>query len=74
MRKNAGALGRLIADAERALYVERDARKLFGLLVTALLHQDAGQPDDERRSRRTVLALLLEYSKQRAARDLPLLR
>ena len=68
LREDAGALGRLIADAERALHIERRASKLFGFLVTALLHQNTSEPDNKRRGHRIVLALLLEYSKQRAAR------
>ena len=50
----------VIADAERALYVERGARKLFGFLVTALLDQDTGKPDNECRGYWSVFALLLK--------------
>ena len=59
---------RIVGDADGAVDLERDARQLLGLGVTALLDQDVGQPHDEARGRRVVLALVLQLRQQRAAR------
>jgi hypothetical protein len=52
-----GSLGRIVTDAERALHIERRARKPLGFPVTALLDQDAGEPDDEFRASRDCICL-----------------
>ena len=60
--------GRVIGDADRALHIDGRPRQLFGFLVTALLDQNAGKPDDEFWGLRGVFSLRLKYFQKRAAR------
>src|SRR5262249_26116750 len=53
-RKNRRAQRRFIGNADRALHLKRRTAKLLGFLVTPLLNQDPGQPDNESRGGRRV--------------------
>ncbi len=68
LRKDLRAGLGVVADAERALHVERRADQLLRLSVAALLHQDGGEADDETGRQRIVFAPALEHVEQGAPR------